>query len=66
MQNGNLKFENSIEFVDGKQQKIAILGQNSLYLFYVEANSNKLTVSPVETNIRKITEIEVEQNDEEL
>ena len=54
----NLKFKKSIEFEDGKQHKISLLGQNSLYLFYVEQGDSTLTISPIANNIKKITQIE--------
>lgn len=65
MKNTDLKLKNIIEFKDGEQLKIALLGQNSLYLFYVEKGDTKLTISPIEENIKKIISIDVEETEVE-
>jgi hypothetical protein len=65
MDDKKLKLESQIEFEDGKQHKIALLGQNSLYLFYVEEGGTTPTISPITNNVKKIIKIQIDKNDEE-
>ena len=57
MEGGSLKLNHNIIFRDAEQLNAAIVGQNSLYIFYVAEEDNKLTISPIEGNIKKILKI---------
>ncbi|MGB5665425.1 MAG: hypothetical protein WBM53_01150 [Maribacter sp.] len=55
MQHKELKSGHNVVFEDSETLDIKIIGQNTLYLFYVIDGEDKLSVSPIEGNIKKIT-----------
>lgn len=57
MESGKLEIRHEIVFVDTEEKSVRILNQNSLYLFYVVENENKLTISPIDGNIKKISKL---------
>ncbi len=51
---GSFKMQEILHFEKGHTQKVHIVGQNSLYVFYVEEGKQDLAISPIEGTIRKI------------
>ena len=52
-------YKTVITFQNSEQVNTAIIGQNSLYVFYVEEGEDKLTIAPISQNIKLISEREV-------
>ena len=59
---GTLKSDHILFFSSNDKREVSIVGQNSLYLFYVEKGDNILTISPIEQNIKKIIKIKVDDD----
>jgi len=40
--------------MDGESIDVKIIGQNSLYLFYIVEDSSSIIIYPIESNVKKI------------
>jgi hypothetical protein len=47
-----------MEFRDGSEEYVMLIGQNTQYVFYVSEGNNDITVSPILTNIKRIVRTE--------
>ena len=54
LKNNTIKLRDKIEFTDGKELEVNIIGQNSNYIFYVEKRSKIVTIVPISGNVKKI------------
>ncbi len=54
LKKGKLKKNDELTFVDGKKKNVAILGQNSAFIFYVEDDNKTVTVTPINGVVKKI------------
>ena len=52
-----LIYNDNLYFINGQESKVEIIGKNSSYIFYLEANSETVKVSPISGVILKIEEI---------
>ncbi len=52
--NKTYKTDHLITFSDGESIDVKLIGQNSLYVFYVLEKSSEIIISPIESNIKKI------------
>ncbi len=63
MKKGTLKPNKMFVFQNGDSIRVRVIGQNSLYYFYVVENERDLTISPVSQNILKIKLLSSEEKD---
>ncbi|MBX2870932.1 MAG: hypothetical protein KTR30_02505 [Saprospiraceae bacterium] len=54
MRNQEFKHNDRLEFVDGESQEVAIIGQNSLYLFYVMQGQTHVSISPFNGAVKRL------------
>ena len=54
IEKNSLKRNDKIEFTDGQKEKVAIIGQNSTYLFYVREDANQVSVTPINGVLKRI------------
>jgi len=54
MKNQKFKYNDSLEFVDGEKQEVTVIGQNSLYIFYVMEDQAQVSISPINGVIKRI------------
>ncbi|MBW1295916.1 hypothetical protein [Aquimarina litoralis] len=54
IKNKTYKADHTVTFVDNETLDIKVIGQNSLYIFYVLENSSEILISPFEGNIKKL------------
>lgn len=47
-----------MEFRDGSEEYVMLIGQNTQYVFYVSEGNSDITVSPILTNIKRIVRTE--------
>ncbi|MEM9671484.1 MAG: hypothetical protein ACFB15_13305 [Cyclobacteriaceae bacterium] len=45
-------------FHTGEEESVKVVGQNSLYLFYIGESDTELIIAPIENNIKKIIQLE--------
>jgi hypothetical protein len=57
---GNIQADHIITFSDSRQVKVKMVGQNSLYLFYVSGHEKQVSITPVGDNILQIKRIAVQ------
>ena len=62
IENGEVKSNHKIIFRDGQMINARIVGQNSLYLFYVIDNEKRVTITPIEENIKQIKKLNQEES----
>ena len=55
---GDIKHTHQITFHDNKTIETKIVGQNSAYIFYINDNEKKVSISPITQNIIKIKRLE--------
>ena len=55
---GNAKPDTELFYQDGRSEKVRVIGNNSEYIFYIQQNAKKVSVSPIKENIRLIRELE--------
>lgn len=55
MENKDFYYLNVITFQNQEKVNASIIGQNSLYVFYVAEGDDKLTIAPIAQNIKLIT-----------
>lgn len=53
----DIKLSHIIIFEDGEQQKIKMLGKNSLYVFYVTGGKEEVSIAPIDGNIKLIQKL---------
>lgn len=58
MKKGEVESDHKIVFRDGQATHAKIIGQNSLYLFYIIENENSITVTPIDENVKQIQRIQ--------
>lgn len=49
-----LKIEDTLTFVDGEEEQVKIIGQNSNYVFYVQEGAKQVTISPINGVVKRI------------
>lgn len=54
MRDQECKHNDRVEFVDGEKEEVAIIGQNSLYLFYVMKGQTQVSISPINGVVKRI------------
>jgi heme/copper-type cytochrome/quinol oxidase subunit 2 len=59
IEEGRIEVDHTLTFVDYKQIKVKIVGQNSMFLFYVSEHERELTITPIGDNIYQIKKIAV-------
>lgn len=52
-----IKHTHELVFEDGEQQKIKLLGKNSLYVFYITEGKGAVSISPIDGNIKVIKKL---------
>lgn len=57
IESNEIKMTHQIHFERGGKQKINMLGKNSLYIFYVGAGMEEVSIAPIQGNIRLIQKI---------
>lgn len=57
IEKGNIENNSKIIFANGQTKRVRIVGQNSLYVFYVSKNEKEVTICPITQNIREIKKI---------
>ena len=62
IENGEVKSNHKIIFRDGQMINAKIVGQNSLYLFYVIDKEKSVTITPIEENIKQIKRLNQEES----
>lgn len=55
MEDKSFSYLDVITFLDSEKLNTAIIGQNSIYIFYVAEGDDKLTVAPIAQNVKTIT-----------
>lgn len=58
LESGNATPDTELFFQDGQSEKVRVIGNNSEYIFYIQENATKVSVSPIKDNIRLIRELE--------
>ncbi len=54
----DIKVDHQILFQDNTEEKVKIVGKNSLYLFYLPEGKTDVIISPIEYNVKKIIKLE--------
>ena len=54
MRDQECKHNDRVEFVDGETEEVAIIGQNSLYIFYVMKGQTHVAISPINGVVKRI------------
>ena len=54
---GKMKPDHLITFGNDKKMKVKIIGQNSVYVFYVPENEKEIIISPISDNIFQIKKL---------
>ncbi len=54
----DIEVDHRILFQDNTEEKVNIVGKNSLYLFYIPEGTTSVIISPIEYNIKKIIKLE--------
>lgn len=57
IEKGDIVNNSRIVFTNGNVKRVKIVGQNSLYVFYVTKNDKEVTICPITQNIREIKKI---------
>ena len=57
IETNNIKMTHQIHFERGGKQKINMFGKNSLYIFYVGAGMEEVSIAPIQGNIRLIQKL---------
>lgn len=57
IEKGDIVNNSRIVFTNGNAKRVKIVGQNSMYVFYVTKNDKEVTVCPITQNIREIKKI---------
>lgn len=60
IEENDIKLSHLITFEDGEQQKIKMLGKNSLYLFYVTEGQEEISIAPIDGNNKMIQNLKKE------
>ena len=55
---GKIESDHEIVFRDGQTTQAKIMGQNSLYLFYIIENEKSITITPINENVKQIKRIQ--------
>ena len=55
---GNAEPDTEIFYQDGLSEKVRVIGNNSEYIFFIQQNATKISVSPIKDNIRLIRELD--------
>jgi hypothetical protein len=58
MKNKSFSYLHTITFQSLEKVNAAIIGQNSLYIFYVKEGDDKLSIAPIIQNVKHITKLE--------
>ena len=61
LKNNNFELDHKVTFSDGIVKNIYIIGQNSMYLFYVLEGEKEVSISPISPNIKSIKNIPKEE-----
>ena len=51
---GQFKLTHSLTMTDNSEKKVRIIGQNSLYVFYVTKEKRDISIIPISGNIKEI------------
>jgi hypothetical protein len=54
---GKLEMREKIVFSNDKEIKVRIIGQNSVYIFYVPENSKEIVISPIADNVFQVKKL---------
>jgi hypothetical protein len=54
IKNNEFKLYDKIEYINGDQIDVDLLGQNSSYIFYLVKDAKTVTIAPIAGNIKKI------------
>lgn len=54
MKKQEFKYHDRLEFMDGEKQEVTVVGQNSLYIFYVMEGQTQVSISPINGVIKRI------------
>lgn len=57
LENNELKIKHQITFIDNEKQDVSIIGENSLYVFYVIKGEDNVSISPIQGNIKRIKKL---------
>lgn len=57
MKEGNITPDHTITFTDSKQLNVRIIGQNSMYYFYIPENEKEIIASPIGNSIFQIKKL---------
>jgi hypothetical protein len=56
----DVKLSHIVTFEDGEQQKIKMLGKNSLYVFYIAGGNEEVSIAPIDGNIKLIQKLKTD------
>lgn len=61
MESGDFEPDTLVEFIDGGQKQVKLVGHNSDYLFFLEPGKKRLTIAPIPGNVKLVKELEAEE-----
>lgn len=63
LKEGTFKVDHQIEFQDGREQQVKVLGNNSEYVFYVQPGEQTVRISPIKETINAIRELSEQERE---
>ncbi len=54
IKNNEIEIDHRLLFQDNTEERVKLVGKNSLYLFYISEGQTDIIISPIEYNVKKI------------